>query len=71
MRPILPIKEIDMTKKFVSAKDFVVRNERKILVTALVVTTTTAVLMRTGLAQHDAFLKEHNLYEAFYTLNEV
>ncbi len=59
-----------MHKRLAATKNFVVRNERKLLVTALVVTTTTTVMMRAGLAQHNDFLKEHNLYEAFYTLNE-
>lgn len=46
------------------------KHERKILITATVVSTTAAVLMRSGLAQHNAFLKEHGLYEQFYALTE-
>jgi hypothetical protein len=53
-----------------SVKNFVVKHERKILVTTTVVSTTAAVLMRTGLAQHNAFLKEKGLYEEFYALTE-
>lgn len=45
------------------------KHERKILITTTVVSTTAAVLMRTGIAQHNAFLKEHGLYEEFYDLN--
>ncbi len=60
-----------MNKTLVTAKNFVVKNKTKILVTALVVTTTAALLMRTGIAQHNAFLKEHDLYDAFYALDEV
>jgi hypothetical protein len=50
--------------------NFVKKHERKILVTTTVVSTTAAVLMRTGLAQHNEFLREHGLYEQFYALNE-
>lgn len=53
-----------------SVKNLVVKHERKILVTTTVVSTTAAVLMRTGIAQHNAFLKEHGLFEQFYALNE-
>ncbi len=59
-----------MNKTVVSTRNFVARNKNRILVTALVVTTTTTVLMRMGLNQHDNFLKEHNLYEAFYHMEE-
>lgn len=58
------------TKKspLTSVKGFVVKHERKILVTTTVVSTTAAVLMRTGIAQHNAFLKEKGLFEEFYNL---
>lgn len=52
------------------AVNFVKKHERKILVTTTVVSTTAAVLMRTGIAQHNEFLKQHGLYEQFYALNE-
>lgn len=54
----------------VRAKNWVVRNERKILITTTVVSTTAAVLMRTGIKQHNQFLREHGLYDQFYALNE-
>lgn len=54
----------------VKAKNFVVKHKTAILVTALVVTTTTCVLMRSGIAQHNQFLKDHELYEEFYALYE-
>jgi hypothetical protein len=57
-------------KALTSIKKFYVRNERKILVTTAVVATTAAVLMRTGIKQHNDFLKEHDLYEEFYALDE-
>lgn len=46
------------------------KHERKILITTTVLSTTAAVLMRSGLAQHNAFLKEHGLYEQFYAVTE-
>ncbi len=55
-----------MLEKINSAKNFVKRNQTKILVSALTITTTSAALMKIGLKQHDEFLKEHDLYEAFY-----
>lgn len=57
-------------KALASVKKFYVRNERKILVTTAVVATTAAVMMRTGIKQHNDFLKEHDLYEEFYALDE-
>lgn len=46
------------------------KHERKILITTTVISTAAAVMMRSGLAQHNAFLKEHGLYEQFYALTE-
>lgn len=57
-----------MKNRLASAKNFVVRNERKILITTAVVATTAAVLMRTGIKQHNDFLKEHGLFDAFYEM---
>lgn len=57
-----------MKNRIVTAKNFVVRNERKILVTTAVVTTTAAVLMKTGIKQHNEFLREHDLFDKFYEL---
>lgn len=45
------------------------RHERKILIATTVTSTAAAVLMRTGIAQHNAFLKENGLYEKFYALD--
>lgn len=50
--------------------NFVKRNERRILLTTTVVSTTAAVMMRTGIAQHNEFLKQHGLYEQFYAQTE-
>lgn len=46
------------------------KHERKVLIAATVVSTTAAVLMKSGVAQHNAFLKEHGLYEQFYNLTD-
>ena len=46
------------------------KHERKILIATTVTSTAAAVLMRTGIAQHNAFLKEHGLYEQFYELTD-
>ena len=51
-------------------KKFVAKHERKVLITTTVLSLTAAVTMKTGLAQHNAFLKEHGLYEQFYALTE-
>lgn len=55
------------TSPVAAVKNFAKRNERRILITAVVVSTTAAVLMRKGIAQHNEFLREHGLYDQFYT----
>lgn len=59
-----------MKDKIVSAKNFVVKNKTKILVTALIVTATIAAGERYGLHQHDKFLKEHDLYDTYWADDE-
>lgn len=44
------------------------KHERKILIATTVTSTGVAVLMRAGISQHNAFLKEHGLYEQFYNI---
>lgn len=46
------------------------KHERKILIATTVTSTTAAILMRTGIAQHNAFLKEHGLYDQFYAITD-
>ena len=60
------------TKQTVASrvKNAYVKHERKILVTATVLSTGYAVVMRSGIAQHNAFLKEHGLFEQFYAITE-
>lgn len=52
------------------AATFWKKHERKILIATTVTSTTLAIAMRSGIAQHNAFLKEHGLYEEFYALTE-
>lgn len=59
-----------MNKTLVSAKHFAVKHERKILITTNVVALGAALMMRTGIKQHNDFLKEHGLFEAFYALSD-
>lgn len=59
-----------MKKQIATAKNFVRRNQTKILITTTVAATGAAVLFRIGLNDHDKFLKEHDLFEKFYTLSD-
>lgn len=61
---------MNIKQKVISAKNKVVANKTKILGTVAVVATTAAVIQRYALNQHDQFLKDKDLYEEFYTLNE-
>lgn len=54
-------------KALVSAKNKVVKNKTKILAVTTVAATGAVVLLKVGLNQHDAFLKEKGLYDEFYT----
>lgn len=53
---------------FVTAWNRARKYERPILITTTVVSTTLAVVMNRGIAQHNAFLREHGLFETFYNL---
>jgi hypothetical protein len=46
------------------------RHERKILVATTVTSTAAAIVFRSGIAQHNTFLKQHGLYEQFYELTD-
>lgn len=59
-----------MNEKLATVKNFVVRNQTKILVTVAAVATTATVIQQIGIKQHNDFLKEHDLYEEFYALDE-
>ena len=56
-------------KKF-NLKEFLVKNKTKFMIGALALTTSAAVVMRIGIAQHNEFLKEHELYDEFYAVLE-
>jgi hypothetical protein len=56
-----------MNEKLASVKNFVVRNQTKILVTTTVVSTTVAVATQLGRRSVDKFLKERDLYDEYYT----
>lgn len=57
------------TSPVAKLKNFAAKHERKILVTTTVVSTTAAVLMRSNVAAHNEFLKQHGLYDTFYTIS--
>jgi hypothetical protein len=57
-------KEIAMNKTFATTKKFVVKHQVAIAVVATAVVCMT--ITRAGLKQHNEFLKEHGLYDAFY-----
>ena len=59
-----------MLKTAKNAKNFVVRNKTKLLVTGLVVTTTLVVVQRRALQMHNEYLKDLGLYEAYYFVEE-
>jgi hypothetical protein len=61
-----PVKQ----SRLAPVKNFVVKHQTKILVTATVASTAAAVVMRTGIKQHNDFLKEHGLYEQFYQITQ-
>lgn len=46
------------------------RNERKILVVTTVLSTGTAIAMRSTIHQHNVFLRERGLFDEFYGLTE-
>lgn len=55
-----------MKDKLASAKNYVVAHKTTIKTVALTVTAVVAVIEQVSLRQHDAFLKEHNLYDTYY-----
>ena len=60
-----------MIETLVTMKDFVKRNQTKILVGALAVTTAVVAMQRANLRDHDDFLKEHDLYKTYYYFDEA
>lgn len=56
----------NMHKKFATPRNFIRRNQTKILIITTATATAAAVLFRLGSKQKDEFLKEHDLYDTFY-----
>lgn len=52
---------------FATTKNFVKEHKTTIFTLALVTTVTVAAVQQAGLKQHDKFLKEHDLYDTYYT----
>jgi hypothetical protein len=46
------------------------KHERKILIATTVISTASAVMMRSGLHQHNEFLKERGLFDEFYNVTD-
>lgn len=46
------------------------KHERKILIATTVTSTGLAIVFRSGIAQHNEFLRQHGLYEQFYELTD-
>ena len=61
---------MDVKQKLTSVKDVVVANRTRVLSVALVVMTTGAVIQSRALKEHNKFLKENDLYDRYYELNE-
>lgn len=57
---------MNASKPIVSVKNFVVRNQTKILITTTVAATVSAGMFKIAVSQRDEFLKENNLYDAFW-----
>jgi hypothetical protein len=60
-----------LKQKLISTKNFVKRNERRIVYPALAVTTAGTALMFRNQKCINEFLTEHNLLETFYALDEI
>ena len=56
-----------MKEKFVSAKNFVADRKVAILTVTAVALAGIATIQQAGIRQHNEFLKEHDLYDTYYT----
>jgi hypothetical protein len=59
-----------LPKPVASVKNFVVRNERKILITTTVTSTALSVVMFKNVSQLNEFLKQHDLLDQYYGIAE-
>jgi hypothetical protein len=57
-------------QKLVSAKNIVVSHKTEILGTTVAVLAAAVVTQRIGLKQHNDFLKENDLYDTYYSVEE-
>lgn len=59
-----------MKNPVTAVKNFVVKHETAITISATAIVTTFVVagIVRTGFQQHNEFLKQHGLFEEFYNL---
>lgn len=59
-----------MRKQIESAKQFVADHKNVIIALAIVIPTSVAIVQHAGLKSHDNFLRENNLYDEYYAMNE-
>jgi hypothetical protein len=59
-----------MKDKLISVKNSVAAHKTQILVTVAVVTTAVAAIEVRAIQQHNSFLKEKDLYDEYYTMDE-
>jgi hypothetical protein len=59
-----------MKQQIETAKEFVRRNQTKILVTTTVVATSAALVMKAAVNQHNQFLRDNGLFDTYYATNE-
>jgi hypothetical protein len=59
-----------MKEKLASVKNFVVDRKDVIIAMAIVIPTVVVVGQHAGLKSHDAFLKEHGLYDEYHRTDE-
>lgn len=59
-----------MKNKIASAKNFVKRNERRIMLGTIAVISTVTVLQQSGIKSLNEFLEEKDLYDEYYSNDE-
>lgn len=59
-----------MRDKIASVRNFVKRHKTQLLTTGLLVTTSIAVAQHYGIKDMNEFLKEHDLFDTYYALDE-
>lgn len=59
-----------MNERIAAAKNFVNRHKTKVLVVGIAVTAAYAAALTRNKALFDDFLREHNLYDTYYTPEE-